>query len=162
MAGILARMIRASLLEVLVGRTTCERLAPRASREPTDRAAFTHSGTRSIPVITVLGLQFGALLAGSVITETIFSWPGIGKLLIDAIGTRDFPVVQGVVLAIALSYVLVNTLVTDLVYAWADPNDPARGEGRVTVTSRGYGRDGRFAGALLRHRGRSRGVSSSR
>jgi len=73
-----------------------------------------------IPIVTLIGLQFGALLAGSVITETIFAWPGIGKLLMDAIQARDYPVVQGIVLAIALSYVAVNFL-TDLLYGWADP-----------------------------------------
>ena len=73
-----------------------------------------------IPVVTIIGLQFGALLSGAVITETIFSWPGIGRLLIDAINTRDYPLVQGTVLVIALSYIIVNTLV-DLTYSLIDP-----------------------------------------
>ena len=73
-----------------------------------------------LPVLTVVGLQFGALLAGSIITETIFSWPGLGTLMVKAIQTRDYPVVQGCVLVIALSYVLVN-LLTDLLYGVIDP-----------------------------------------
>ena len=74
-----------------------------------------------IPIVTLMALQFGALLAGSVITETIFSWPGVGKLLLEGIRTRDYPVVQGVVLSIALTYVAVN-LLTDLLYAWVNPS----------------------------------------
>ncbi|MEK6679297.1 MAG: ABC transporter permease, partial [Nitrospirota bacterium] len=73
-----------------------------------------------IPIVTVIGLQFGALLAGAVITETIFSWPGIGRLMIQAINTRDYPLVQGCILIIALSYVLIN-LLTDILYAYIDP-----------------------------------------
>jgi peptide/nickel transport system permease protein len=71
-------------------------------------------------VLSLLGLQLGALLAGSVITETIFAWPGIGRLTLEAIETRDYPVVQGCVLLISLGYVGVN-LVTDLAYAWVNP-----------------------------------------
>ena len=73
-----------------------------------------------VPVVTVLGLQFGALLSGAVVTEMIFSWPGIGRLLIEAIGTRDYRLVQGCVLVIAFCYVSVN-LLTDLCYAAVDP-----------------------------------------
>jgi peptide/nickel transport system permease protein len=73
-----------------------------------------------LPVITLLGLQLGALLAGAVVTETVFSWPGIGLLTIEAIQTRDYPVVQACVLLISLTYVFVN-LLTDLAYAWIDP-----------------------------------------
>jgi len=73
-----------------------------------------------IPIITVVGLQFGTLLAGAIVTETIFSWPGIGRLAVQAIGARDYPLLQGCILVIALSYVLVN-LLTDLLYAWVDP-----------------------------------------
>ena len=72
------------------------------------------------PVITIIGLQFGALLAGAVITETIFAWPGLGRLTIDAIHQRDYPIVQGCILAIAVSFVAANTL-ADLVNAWLDP-----------------------------------------
>jgi peptide/nickel transport system permease protein len=73
-----------------------------------------------LPVITVLGLQFGALLAGAIVTEKIFSWPGIGRLTIDAIGNRDYFVVQGCILAIGLTYVAVNFL-TDFFYSVANP-----------------------------------------
>jgi ABC-type dipeptide/oligopeptide/nickel transport system permease component len=73
-----------------------------------------------VPVVTALGLSFGAVLAGSVITETIFSWPGIGRLLIQAIDARDYPLVQGCVLVIALSTVAVN-LATDILCARLDP-----------------------------------------
>jgi len=68
----------------------------------------------------VVGLQFGALLTGAILTETIFSWPGLGRLLIQAIRLRDYPLVQGCVLLISVTYVLVN-LATDLLYAWLDP-----------------------------------------
>jgi len=73
-----------------------------------------------IPVITTLGLQAGALLAGAMITETIFSWPGVGRLTIQAINARDYPLIQGCVLTIAISYILIN-LATDLVYSVVDP-----------------------------------------
>jgi ABC-type dipeptide/oligopeptide/nickel transport system permease component len=73
-----------------------------------------------LPVLTVLGLQFGALLAGAIVTEKIFSWPGIGRLTIDAIGNRDYFLVQGCILAIGLTYVLVN-LLTDVLYSVANP-----------------------------------------
>jgi len=73
-----------------------------------------------IPVVTLLGLQFGAVLTGAVITETIFAWPGIGRLLIQSIGFRDYPLVQGCILLIALTYVGVN-LATDMVYGVLDP-----------------------------------------
>jgi ABC-type dipeptide/oligopeptide/nickel transport system permease component len=73
-----------------------------------------------LPVLTVAGLQFGAVLTGSIITETIFSWPGIGRLLIQAIHLRDYPLVQGAVLLIAMTYLTTN-LLTDLLYALADP-----------------------------------------
>jgi len=73
-----------------------------------------------IPIITVLGLQFGALLAGAIVTETIFSWPGIGRLTIQAISNRDYYLVQGCILAIGLTYVAVNFL-TDVLYSVANP-----------------------------------------
>ena len=81
------------------------------------RHAFRNS---LIPVVTLLGLQFGAVLTGAVITETIFAWPGIGRLLIQSIGFRDYPLVQGCILLIAVTYVGVN-LLTDLVYGVLDP-----------------------------------------
>ena len=70
--------------------------------------------------MTILGLQFGTLLAGAIVTETIFSWPGIGRLAVQAISARDYPLLQGCILLIAVSYVLVN-LLTDIVYAFVDP-----------------------------------------
>jgi peptide/nickel transport system permease protein len=73
-----------------------------------------------IPILTILGLQFGTLLAGTIVTETIFSWPGIGRLAVTAIQARDYPLLQGCILLIAVSYVLVN-LVTDFVYLLVDP-----------------------------------------
>jgi ABC-type dipeptide/oligopeptide/nickel transport system permease component len=73
-----------------------------------------------IPLLTVVGLQFGALLAGAIVTETIFSWPGLGRLTIAAISNRDYPLVQGCILAIGLTYVLIN-LLTDALYAVANP-----------------------------------------
>jgi ABC-type dipeptide/oligopeptide/nickel transport system permease component len=72
------------------------------------------------PLLSVTGLQAGSLLAGSVVTETIFAWPGVGRLTVQAIEARDYPLVQGCVLIIAISYTLIN-LATDLAYAWVDP-----------------------------------------
>jgi len=73
-----------------------------------------------IPVVTILGLQLGVLLAGAIITETIFAWPGIGRLTVQAINSRDYPLVQGCLLVIACTYVIVN-LLTDLAYGLLDP-----------------------------------------
>jgi ABC-type dipeptide/oligopeptide/nickel transport system permease component len=73
-----------------------------------------------IPVVTVVGLQYGFLLGGAVVTETIFAWPGVGRLAMTAILQRDYPVVQGCVLLVALLFVMVNLLV-DLLYGWLDP-----------------------------------------
>jgi peptide/nickel transport system permease protein len=73
-----------------------------------------------IPIITILGLQFGTLLAGTIVTETIFAWPGIGRLTVQAISARDYPLLQGCILVISVSYVLVN-LLTDVLYSLIDP-----------------------------------------
>lgn len=118
MAAILSRMVRATLLEVLdedyIRTARAKGLAPRV-------IIWRHALRNALlPVITLLGLQLGALLAGAVITEAVFSWPGIGQLIIEAIQGRDYPIVQACVLLISLSYVLVNTL-TDLAYGWFDP-----------------------------------------
>jgi peptide/nickel transport system permease protein len=95
--------------------------AARAKGAKPSTIYFKHALSNAImPVITVMGLQFGALLTGAVIVETVFDWPGIGLLLFQAIQQRNFPLVQGCVLVIALTYVLVN-LVTDLMYAYANP-----------------------------------------
>lgn len=118
MTAILARMIRGVLLETL-GEDYIR--TARAKGLPEHTVVLRH-GLRNalLPVVTLLGLQLGALLSGAVITETIFSWPGIGLLTLEAIQRRDYPVVQGCVLLIGLTYILVNTA-TDLFYAWLDP-----------------------------------------
>ena len=118
MAALLSRMTRASLLEVLgEPHLTAARARGLAERWVILKHALRNA---AVPILTVIGLQFGALLSGAIITETIFAWPGLGRLLIESIQTRDFPLVQGCVLAIALSYVIVN-LLTDLLYTAADP-----------------------------------------
>lgn len=118
LAGLLTRMVRTSLADEL-GRPYL--VAARARGLSRRRAVLRHGLKNAlIPVVTVAGLQVGALLTGSIITETIFSWPGLGRLLIQAIRLRDYPLVQGCVLLIALSYVAAN-LLTDLVYGFLDP-----------------------------------------
>jgi peptide/nickel transport system permease protein len=118
MAAILTRMTRASVLECLGEDYVRTARAKGVSRT---RILTRHALRNALaPVVTILGLQFGALLAGTVITETIFAWPGLGRLLIDAINQRDYPVVQGCILAIAASFVLANAL-ADLVNLWLDP-----------------------------------------
>jgi len=124
MAALNTRMVRGSLLEVL-GQPFVR--TARAKGLSEGRAVWRHAlPNAALPVLTLLGLQLGNLLAGAVITETVFAWPGIGSLLIDAIRQRDYPVVQGCVLFISAAYVLVNTC-TDLAYGWLDPR--TRGEG---------------------------------
>lgn len=118
MAAILARMIRSSVLEVLG--EDFMRTAYAKGLTPT-RAVMLHALPNSLlPILTLLGLQLGGLLGGAVITETVFAWPGLGLLMIEAIQQRDYPVVQAAVLCISVTYILVN-LVTDLLYAWLDP-----------------------------------------
>jgi peptide/nickel transport system permease protein len=118
LAAVLSRMVRSSMLEVL-GEDYIR--TARAKGLPGRRVVMQHALRNALlPVITLLGLQLGALLAGAVITETVFSWPGIGLLTIEAIQSRDYPVVQACVLLISLCYVVVNFL-TDLAYAQIDP-----------------------------------------
>jgi ABC-type dipeptide/oligopeptide/nickel transport system permease component len=118
LAAILARLTRATVLEEL--RETYVRAA-RARGASRIRAVIGHAFRNSlVPIVTIIGLQFGAVLTGAVITETIFSWPGIGRLLIQSIGFRDYPMVQGCILLIAVTYVGVN-LTTDLFYGVLDP-----------------------------------------
>jgi ABC-type dipeptide/oligopeptide/nickel transport system permease component len=118
LAAVLARMTRASLIEEL---RELYVLAARARGLSKSRAVIVHALRNSlIPVVTILGLQCGAVLTGTIITETIFAWPGVGRLLIQAINFRDYPLVQGCILFIALTYVMVNLMV-DLVYGWLDP-----------------------------------------
>jgi peptide/nickel transport system permease protein len=118
LAAILTRMVRTSMLEEL-GHDYIR--TARAKGLPERTVVYRHALRNAmLPVLTVLGLQFGALLAGAIVTETIFSWPGIGRLTIQAIGNRDYYLVQGCILAIGLTYVLVNFL-TDLLYSVANP-----------------------------------------
>jgi ABC-type dipeptide/oligopeptide/nickel transport system permease component len=118
MAAILTRMVRTSMLEEL--NQDYIRTA-RAKGLPERAVVYRHALRNAmIPVLTVLGLQFGALLAGAIVTEKIFSWPGIGRLTVDAISGRDYYLVQGCILAIGLTYVAVNFL-TDVLYSVANP-----------------------------------------
>jgi peptide/nickel transport system permease protein len=118
LAAILARMVRGSLLEVLgedyVRTARAKGLGPGA-------VLWRHALRNAwLPILTLIGMQFGALLGGAVVTETVFAWPGLGSLLIESIQSRDYPVAQGAVLFVSLSYLLVNTA-TDLLYLVADP-----------------------------------------
>lgn len=118
LAAILTRMTRASLLEVL--HEDFVRTA-RAKGLPEKTVILRHALRAALlPVVTIVGLQLGSLLAGAVITETIFGWEGVGRLLVESIEKRDYPVTQACVLVIALTYVMVN-LLTDVLYARLDP-----------------------------------------
>jgi ABC-type dipeptide/oligopeptide/nickel transport system permease component len=118
LAAILTRMVRTSMLEEL-GQDYIRTARAKGLSECT--VVYRHALRNAmIPVITVLGLQFGGLLAGAIVTETIFSWPGIGRLTIQAISNRDYYLVQGCILAIGLTYVAVN-LLTDLLYSAVNP-----------------------------------------
>jgi peptide/nickel transport system permease protein len=125
LSAVLSRMVRASLLEVLSEdfiRTA------RAKGLSENRIIWVHAVRNALlPVVTLLGLQLGVLLGGAVITETIFSWPGIGQLTVEAIQRRDYPVVQACILLISVSYVVVNTF-TDIAYGWLDPRVRLGGE----------------------------------
>lgn len=117
-AGVLARLIRSSMLEV--GTEDYMRTA-RAKGLPTRLVILRHGLKNAmIPVLTMIGLQFGALLAGTVVTETVFSRPGLGRLIVNAILSKDYPLVQGSILFLAVVYLLVN-LAVDIAYAWLDP-----------------------------------------
>lgn len=118
LAALLTRMIRIGLLEELHQSYVVVACAKGVSRR---NLLWKHALLNAcIPVITILGLQFGMLLTGAIITETIFAWPGLGRLLIQAINLRDYPLLQGCVLVIALTYILVN-LLTDIAYRILDP-----------------------------------------
>jgi len=118
LSAILARMTRAGMLEELREPYV---LAARAKGVSRRQAVMKHAFRNSlIPLVTIVGLQFGAVLTGAIITETIFAWPGLGRLLVQAIGFRDYPLVQGCILFIAVTYVFVN-LLTDLLYGVLDP-----------------------------------------
>ncbi len=118
LAAILMRMTRASLIEEL---RELYVLAARARGVSRARAVLKHAFRNSlIPIVTVIGLQCGSVLTGAVITETIFAWPGIGRLLVQSISARDYPAVQGCILLIAITYVSMNLLVV-VVYGFLDP-----------------------------------------
>ena len=118
LSAILTRMTRTSLLEVL----NEDYIRTARAKGLREREVILRHAMRAalLPIITIVGLQMGSLLAGAVITETIFSWDGIGRLLVESIEKRDYPVTQACVLVVALSYVLVN-LMTDVMYQLADP-----------------------------------------
>jgi peptide/nickel transport system permease protein len=118
LAAILTRMVRSSVIEELNEDYVRTARAKGLSERKVIYKHVLKNGL--IPVVTVLGLQFGVLLAGAIITETIFSWPGLGRLTVDAINSRDYPLVQGCILMIALTYIIAN-LLTDLTYRLLDP-----------------------------------------
>jgi ABC-type dipeptide/oligopeptide/nickel transport system permease component len=118
MAAFLTRMIRSSMLEELSKEYIRTARAKGLSKW---RIIFKHALKNAlIPVITIIGLQFGILLTGAIITETIFSWPGIGRMTIQAIQQRNYPLVQGALLFISVTYIFINTI-TDIAYAWLNP-----------------------------------------
>jgi ABC-type dipeptide/oligopeptide/nickel transport system permease component len=118
LAAILTRMVRTAMLEEL-GQDYIR--TARAKGLSETAVVIRHALPNAlVPIVTVVGLQFGALLAGAIVTETIFSWPGLGRLTVSAISNRDYALVQGCLLSIGLTYVLVN-LLTDLVYRWVNP-----------------------------------------
>ena len=118
LAAILTRMVRTSMLEEL----SQDYIRTARAKGLSERTVVYKHALRNamIPVMTLIGLQFGALLAGAIVTETIFSWPGIGRLTVSAISNRDYPLLQGCILAIGLTYVLVN-LATDVLYMVVNP-----------------------------------------
>ncbi len=117
-AALIARITRSSMLEVL----RQDYITTARSKGLIERVVIYKHALKNalIPVVTVMGLQFGTLLGGAVLTETVFSWPGIGRLMVDSILARDYPVVQGAVLLLAVFFVLIN-LVVDIIYAFLDP-----------------------------------------
>jgi peptide/nickel transport system permease protein len=118
LAAILTRMVRTAMLEEL-GQDYIR--TARAKGLSESAVVCRHALPNAlVPIVTVVGLQFGALLAGAIVTETIFSWPGLGRLTVSAISNRDYALVQGCLLSIGLTYVLVN-LLTDVVYRWVNP-----------------------------------------
>ena len=118
LSAILTRMTRTSLLEVL----NDDYIRTARAKGLSEKTVIIRHALRAalLPIITIVGLQMGSLLAGTVITETVFGWDGIGRLLVESIEKRDYPVTQACVLVVALSYVLVN-LATDVLYRFADP-----------------------------------------
>jgi peptide/nickel transport system permease protein len=118
LAAILTRMVRTAMLEEL-GQDYIR--TARAKGLSETAVVYRHALPNAlVPIVTLIGLQFGVLLAGAVVTEKIFSWPGLGRLVVDSIANRDYALVQGCLLSIGLTYVLVN-LMTDVVYRWINP-----------------------------------------
>jgi peptide/nickel transport system permease protein len=114
----IARMTRSTMLEVL----SQDYITTGRSKGLMEKVVIIKHALKNalIPIITVVGLQFGMLLGGAVLTETVFAWPGLGRLIVDSILARDYPVIQGTILVFGLLYILVN-LVVDLIYAYVDP-----------------------------------------
>ena len=127
LAAILTRIVRSALLEEL----SQDYIRTARAKGLNERTVlYRHALPNALlPILTVLGLQFGSLLAGAIVTETIFSWPGLGRLTLSAISNRDYALVQGCLLAIGMSYVLVN-LLTDLAYTLVDPRLRSGRDGR--------------------------------
>ena len=116
--GLVARQTRSAMLEVL-GQDFVRTARAKGAGRPS--VLIRHALRNALlPIVTTIGLQFGTLLGGAVITESVFAWPGMGRLLLDSISARDYPVVQGVVLMLAVAFIAIN-LLTDLVYAYVDP-----------------------------------------
>jgi ABC-type dipeptide/oligopeptide/nickel transport system permease component len=117
-AALIARITRSSMLDVL----RQDFITTARSKGLSERVVIYKHALKSafIPIVTVMGLQFGTLLGGAVLVETVFTWPGIGRLMVDSILTRDYPVVQGAVLLLAVTFVLIN-IVVDVIYAFLDP-----------------------------------------
>ena len=117
-AAIIARVTRSSMLEVL----NMDYIRTAHAKGLSGKTVILRHAVKNafIPVITVIGLEFGYLLAGAVVTETVFAYPGVGRLLIDAIGFRDYPVIQGTLLLLAMQFALVN-LIVDVLYVFLDP-----------------------------------------
>jgi ABC-type dipeptide/oligopeptide/nickel transport system permease component len=116
--GLIARMTRSTMLEVLSADYVRTARAKGLSETP---LVYGHALRNALlPVVTVIGLQFGTLLGGAILTETVFGWPGLGQLLVDALFARDYPVVQGIVLTFSALFILVN-LAVDVLYAYLDP-----------------------------------------
>lgn len=124
-AGLMARITRSSMLEVL----RQDFITTARAKGLNERFVIYKHALKNalIPVVTVMGLQFGILLGGAVLTETVFAWPGIGRLLVDSILRRDYPVVQGTVMLMAFLFVIIN-LVVDVTYAFLDPRIHYQGE----------------------------------
>lgn len=117
-AGLISRLVRSSMIEVL----SEDYIRTSRAKGLSERLVLWRHGLKNalIPVVTMVGLQFGAMLAGAVVTETVFSRPGVGRLVVSAILSKDYPLVQGCILFLAVTYLLVNLLV-DVVYSWLDP-----------------------------------------